>query len=212
MILNLFKYNFWLFLLAFTCFGFTSIMCGVDPAVYLEEYQLQSGEFKKEVSDNSVIYTVSYIPKEIQVIQAVRNKSVTNSEAQQWLNNKDNEVSFIFQIEIPSIGKQEFLKMESDSIPYEQRLKYFSFNFKNDMSLLVNGSEKIAFNNFHFERDFGMSPKGTFTVSAILPKSTKRIEFVFHDKIYGSKEHSIEFDFKKMKSLPQLKTINKWKN
>lgn len=210
--LNLYQYNFWLVLLVFACFSFTTIICGVDPEEYIEVYQSKSAEFKKEVSDNSVVYTVSYIPKELQVIQAIRNKSVTNSEAQEWLSKKDNEVSFIFQIEIPSNGKQEFLKMESDSVPYEQRLKYYSFNFKNDISLLVNGSKKIAINNYHFERDFGMSTKGTFTVSAEIPKNTKRITFVFNDKIYGSMVHSIEFDFNTMKSLPQLKTINKWKN
>lgn len=194
-----------------TC-GFIYESKGVDPKSYIEAYQSKNSILHKQLISGPIEYTVSFMTKEIQVIQAFKRGTITNEEAQVWLNKKDNEISLLFQIEIPTNGNQEFLKFETDSSTYDERVKYFSFGFKNDLALLVDGKDTIKITDYHFERNFGISPKGTITMSTVLPKKSKKLEIIFNDRIYGKGHKSIEFDLKEISSLPKLKTINKWKN
>jgi hypothetical protein len=192
--------------------GFISEHSGVDPATYLEMYKNLNSSIHKKLNSGKIEYSVSYITKEIQIIQAYNRGIITEQEAQKWLNDKVNEIALHFQIEVPSNGNQEFLKYESDSSSYEERVKYFSFGFKSDLTLVIDQNDTININDYHFERNFGISPKGTIIMSAKVPKNCKSLELIFNDKIYGKHEQSIEFDLKDINSLPKLKTIKKWKN
>jgi hypothetical protein len=199
-------------LLALLSYSFIGVDSNVEPEEYLQSYKQLNSSVQKDVWSGDVHYSASYITKEIQVIQALQRGTMTKREAQLWLKNKENEVTILFQIEIPANGRQEFLKYEVDSSTYEERVKYFSFEFKNDIALNGNNSTELKVKDYHFERDFGLSRKGTITLSVSLPKKIKTLQLKFNDKIYGDGNETIEFDLKKIHALPKLKDPRKWKN
>lgn len=195
----------------FLC-SFSGLERKVQPDRYLEIFESQKPYFQKELKDAYSHYKVSFIPREIQVIQGVKQGKISSLQAQEWLNESDSEISFLITIEIPENGNKEFLKFEKDSTTYDQRLDYYAFEFARDIQIVTIDNQTINVSDYHFERDFGLSPKGTFSVSFTKPENIKEFDLVIDDKIYGSQAKRITFNYAKFNDLPQLKKINKWKN
>ena len=184
---------------------------GVSPEVYLQQYNEKQNLFLKTEQCGEVYYTIGLLTTELKVIQAMQRGTLNTQEAQEWLQNKEKEVTLLFQIEIPSNGHQEFLTYEADSTTYEKRVAYYAFGFQKDISLIANNKLPLRIGTYHFERTYGMSAKGTITLQATLPKGTETLHLYFNDHIYGKGQRSVAFDLKTIASLPKLKAPRKWK-
>ncbi|TNF48834.1 MAG: hypothetical protein EP305_04485 [Bacteroidetes bacterium] len=206
------KHILFSFLTMLTLNSFIWVEYGVEPSNYITSINEKNEVFQKDVWSGDVHYMIGYIPKELQVIQAMKRGTISEIEAQKWLKGKEKEVTLLFQIEIPVNGRQEFLTFEKDSTTYEERVKYFSFGFKNDIHIVENNLTEIGIVDYHFERDFGLSPKGTISISFNLSNQVKTLQFKFDDKVYGNGVISVDFDIKEIKKLPKLKDPTKWKN
>jgi hypothetical protein len=207
-----FRHIFLPILIALLSYSFIGVERSVEPEEYLLSYQQMGTSVQKDVWSGKVHYFAGFLTKEIQVIHALQRGTMSKQEASTWLKKKENEVTILFQIEIPANGRQEFLKYEVDSSTYEERVKYYSFEFKNDITLSGNNSTELKISDYHFERDFGLSPKGTISLSVILPKNLKTLVLKFNDQIYGDGVNTIDFDLKEINALPKLKDPRKWKN
>jgi hypothetical protein len=192
--------------------SFISSFRGLDPQAYINRFEQFQSTIDKEIKSGHAIYTIHFLNKEIQVIEAFYRGIITNVEAYDWLNEKENEVKIHFQIEIPENGSREFLKFEMDGTTYEERLNYFAFEFWKDIEVLGNKSKVLKITNYHFERDFGISTKGNITFYIRVDNNLQKIQLTFNDKIYGNGKLSTEFDLTELKSLPKLKNPRKWKN
>jgi len=193
----------------FSSMGSSSL--GVYPNAYIQLYNENQSLFMKTEQCGEVQYTIGLLTAELKVIQAMQRGTLTLQEAQEWLQNKENEVSLLFQIEIPSKGYQEFLTYEADSTTYEERVVYYAFGFQKDILLIANNKLPVTIGAYHFERTYGMSAKGSITLQATLPKGTETLHLYFNDHIYGKGQRSVAFDLKKIASLPKLKAPRKWK-
>jgi hypothetical protein len=194
----------------FFLFGFIeSDNKAVDPIDFQKYVRENGNSFKKLLIHEDIHYSIVYLPEELKIIHDFNNRIITREEAWQELKNSKNQLTLLFQIEIPENGRQEFLKYRPDSVSYEQRIKYYSFDFQKDISITDSKGSIMKINTFHFEREFGLSGKGTFTL--ILNKETKveQLNILFNDEIFGGKELEMKLP---IPQLPKLKHTKKWKN
>lgn len=198
-------------LLLFLLASFTVQWCKVQPDEFLNEFQQHKPHFERSYPDSIAHYELKLIPRELQVIQAVRQSKLTPQEAQTWLTSKDETYDFMLRISIPELGRTEFLKKELDQMDYEARLKYYAFELKNDISATIDGNH-VGITDYHFERDFGIGPHGVFRFSVPRRKKDKELVLVINDKVYGTRSALFVLDVKKMNKLPKLKHIDKWKS
>jgi hypothetical protein len=207
---NKWTYNIFAGIGLFLMFGFVeSDLKGVDPEDFQKFVRDHGSNFKKSLTHNEVLYSVIYLPEELKVISDFNNGFITGVEAERELKNSKVQLTLLFQIEIPENGRQEFIKYKPDSISYEQRLKYYSFDFQKDISIKDGKGSKLKIRTFHFEREFGLSGKGTFTLTIKKETKIEQLHIQFNDKIFGGKELEISLP---LPQLPKLKHTKKWKN
>jgi hypothetical protein len=122
-------------------------------------------------------------------------------------------LSFLVQLETPSIGNKEFLNLKTDTLSFEERVYYYSFNFRNDISYQIDNGQILSISDFHFERLFNISTYGNFNISIPSPnKRAKWLKIIIRDKIYDFGHTIFEFDLKKIKEFPRLKIETKTKS
>src|SRR5690606_6843962 len=101
------------------------------------------------------------------------------------LRSKDFEDLHYFDFTLSHKNLTEYLKINlQEKEDYYHRLKYFSFDIQNDLSL-VDGkdSSKCVFS--HFERTYGITPYIKIVLAFDKNKeSTNDLFFVYHDHIF----------------------------
>jgi len=180
----------------------------IDPEAFMEHVKKNSSQFKEQIINKDIHYTLLYVPVELKVIQGYQNGMLSPIEAENLLKEGNKSLKFIFQIEIPDHGRREFMTYRPDSISYDNRVKYYAFEFIRDISFKSHNGADLKIINYHFERDYGISPRGTFTLEVENP-STQKVEFTFNDKVFSKEELRIKLEVPK---LPKLKKVKKWKN
>ena len=198
-----------LLFLTFSCLLISVSMKKVAPQQFIESYKKNTSLIKDNTSRNGVSYSIKYIPKELRIIQLHKKGLISLLEAEKQLKEDKEFYDFILEININST--KNFLQNESDTLSFTERTKYFSFEFENDINVRIGDHDMININNYIFERNFSLSPKGIILFS--IPKKEKENYFtiVLFDKVYGQEELNFRFNIKDIKSLPKLKKVKKWK-
>lgn len=191
-----------LFLLMLSCISFRDN--GRDRLV--DYYRSNISDYKKESADDYVKYTLIYKPYQLKLLQQQERGLISNSAFNEEIKKKNELFEFTLKMRIPSNGNREFLKAESESFSYEERVKYYSFEFVHNIEVKIDG-ERVSLKSCVFERDFGISPNGTFTLFIENISKGKLLEIRIDDQVYGSTTQHFEFDLKKINSLPKLKKI-----
>lgn len=163
----------------------------------------------KEQTVQDTIYRVLYKPLDYIVCLEQTSLTVTNER----LNILREELVGLeyFDLRIGSAGdKNELGKHKlNESDDYEQRLKYYAFEFQHDISLITSGGDTIHPALFHFERAFDLAPFSTFSLG--FPKDQINYEgnltFIVNDAMSDCGAVIFTFSGKQFHSLPKLKTI-----
>lgn len=203
--------TFYFILFALVSFSFTYQLFKVGPDEYIQKFRSMNDDFELVYKDSLAHYDLLFTSKELQVIHAVNKGSLTIDEAKEWMQQSENSFDFMLRISIPSSGRQEFLKTEVDDYGYDERLKYYAFALANDITASVDG-EIMQLSDYHFERNFGMSPHGLIRLSVPKTKGASELILNIHDRVYGTHTIKFVFDLKKIEKLPKLKHIDKWKS
>lgn len=196
-------------LFGFLIFSFMEPI-SVNPEVYISAYKQNRSNFRKSFSDTKLNYTISLVPKELTVISQYKKGILNQQAVNKLLSTKSNEIDFILELELPENGNRSFLKFPSDRLDYEGRLKYYAFSFLDDIKVFNENKEVIYINAYNFERNFGASPKATFTFSITPNKSDKQITLKINEQVYAQSMAHFEFNIKQLRSLPRLKNATKW--
>ena len=199
-------------LIAFTTTALSTNCFGVEPSQFVKAFMEIEGEFSQTEIDGIVHYHLKLIPAELRVISSVKKGVFDEQMAEEFLTRSKARLDFILQIQIPENGHQEFLKFESDTISYEEKVEYYAFDFQENIKVIIDGDVTSRVSDYIFERNYGSSPKGTFSFSIPYEIGDKNIEIKIDDKVYGSKENTFSFETKSIKKLPRLKKVKKWIN
>ncbi len=182
----------------------------VNPEAYISAYKQNISSFRKYFSDTKLNYMISLVPKELTLISQYKRGLLNKEAVNEILKNNSNEIDFILELELPENGNRAFLKFPSDRLDYEERLKYYAFSFLDDIKVFNENKEDLYINAYNFERNFGASPKATFTFSITPNKRNKKIMLQINDQVYGHSLVHFEFNMKQLQSLPRLKNATKW--
>lgn len=121
---------------------------------------------------------------------------------------------FLFRVSLNS-GSNDWLQASSQRfMDSEEQIKYLSFSMQNDF-LLVKEQDTIDCTIFHFERDFGIRPFGTFLLGFPIDKSQileidtiKQIEsfkVIYQDSAFDDKVVEFSFSSDDINKIPILK-------
>lgn len=148
----------------------------------------------KTISDFN--YSIQYKP-----IEYILYKKNNDS-----LKIKDFDDLHYIDLTLAHKDYSEYLKINlKEKEDYYHRLKYFSFDIQNDLSL-VDGkdSSKCVFS--HFERTYGITPYIKIVLAFDKNKeSTNDLFFVYHDHIFNNGIISIPIERKNINNIPKIK-------
>jgi hypothetical protein len=198
-------------MLLFTSVAFSFIF-PVQPDKYISAFKQKAALLTLSNSTDIVTYTLHYFPIELQAIRSYRQSKNASKEVENELNAAKKQYQFLLELNIPQNGTKEFLTFsDGGKNSYEQRLKYFSFQFGKDIQYLSKDNMWLPVESFQFERNFGMTNQGSFLFE--IPKEnigdTLKIELA--SKIYAHNTLEFTYSKKTLNSLPQLKKVSKWK-
>ena len=182
---------------------------GVGPDDYVQYYKQNKSLFVKSSEGKDVLYTARIMPSSIRAIQAYQIGQINEEEAKMLISSDRLEV--LLEIQIRSNEKSTFLKAQIDTLDFDNRLNYYAFEFNEDLTVKVDG-KVVPIYDFHFERDFGLSHKASFTFSLPLTARAKNLSLEINNRIIKESIIPLHFDLLHLKKLPRLKKIKKWKN
>jgi hypothetical protein len=182
----------------------------VNKEHLMQFYRTNISAYEKTENQGNLLTKVRFIPKDFTTLMLL------NEDEQAAINfqkEAQTALSFLVQLETPSIGNKEFLNLKTDTLNFEERIYYYSFNFRNDISYQIDNGQILSISDFHFERLFNISTYGNFNISIPTPnKRAKWLKIIIRDKIYDFGHTTFEFDLKKIKEFPRLKIETKTKS
>lgn len=181
---------------------------GVDPMVFRKFMYDHSSEFRASSTEQEIIYTVSYIPSELKVINDYKKGFIDLKEAEKLIDDTKNQFNLLLQIQFLGATNQDILHYKLDSLSYEERIKYLAFEFRKDVQILDEKGRKIEMTGCHFERDFGLSTTATFSIVAKKNNENKKLTVIINDRIWHKETRELTLSLPK---LPKLKKTTKWK-
>lgn len=189
-----------------------SFVFPVHPDKYITEFKKKSALLTISNSTELVSYTLHYFPIELQAIRSYRQSKNASKEVENELNAAKKQYQFLLELNIPQNGSKEFLSFsDGGKNNYEQRLKYFSFQFGKDIQYLSKDNMWLPVESFQFERNFGMTNKGSFLFEIPKENIGETLKISIASKIYTHTALEFTFSKKTLNSLPQLKKVSKWK-
>jgi hypothetical protein len=189
-----------------------SFVFPVHPDKYITEFKKKSALLTISNSTELVSYTLHYFPIELQAIRSYRQSKNASKEVESELNAAKKQYQFLLELNIPQNGSKEFLSFsDGGKNNYEQRLKYFSFQFGKDIQYLSKDNMWLPVESFQFERNFGMTNKGSFLFEIPKENIGETLKITIASKIYTHTALEFTFSKKTLNSLPQLKKVSKWK-
>ena len=189
-----------------------SFVFPVHPDKYITEFKKKSALLTISNSTELVSYTLHYFPIELQAISSYRQSKNASKEIESELNAAKKQYQFLLELNIPQNGSKEFLSFsDGGKNTYEQRLKYFSFQFGKDIQYLSKDNMWLPVESFQFERNFGMTNKGSFLFEIPKENIGETLKICIAAKIYTHTALEFTFSKKTLNSLPQLKKVSKWK-
>lgn len=151
-------------------------------------------EFVKEQKENTnlnyskkikeVNYNLNYISNEQMALKQVNDISTLNqTQFDSIVHNYDSLLFFNLEISIDNFNDDILkYKLEGDiEFNYSQLVEYYAFKMQKDINLVQNERDTIPCVLYHYERNYGISPK-TNIMLGFKPTSLKNTVFVYENK------------------------------
>lgn len=183
----------------------------VSPSAYIAKVNTLSEQLVSKQFSGSGQYTLRLVPSALRIIQLYKNKHINVVQAQEMLAQSSERYDFMLHVIIPENGSREFMSFDNGKDSYESKVKYFSFLFGDDIKFRGKDGVWMKVSGYNFERDFGLTPKGTMLFS--LPRLVigKTLVIEIKDQIFGNQALQFEFDLNVINKLPRLEPVSKWK-
>jgi hypothetical protein len=175
---------------------------------YLNWYNSNNSFFKKTIQDGEFNYTLYLIPNQMELIRQYKSKQITIEEFNTQINKSSN-LTFRLEISSPNLGNKDFIKeIPAQKFSYDDRVKYFSFDFGKDIKVVNGKSDTLYSTGYLFERGNGLKPYSLCNLEydTKIIKDTLRV--FINNKVYNQKL-DFAFVFDKKTELPELKKIKK---
>jgi len=181
----------------------------LDPFEYVQWIEDAGNGLKKSKEIDKIEFIVQF--KTTDYILLKENSINPLSEKEKFENEKKELGDlqyFTLKIKTPE-GTDPLKFCLSGQDEYFARVKYYSFEIQNDLSL-VDGSDTIQCVLSHFERNYGIAPEITCLVG-FPPKDKKSpsIEdksLIYYDRVFNNGNLVFAFSKKDISQTPKLKS------
>jgi hypothetical protein len=178
----------------------------MDIEGYLQWYNENKSDFKQVQLAGDLTYTLFLIPKEMDLIRQYRAGQISLEILNKLNRQKKQNLAFRLEISCPQKGTKDFVtEIPSDTYSYDNRVKYYAFDFKNDIKFKRENSDTMQPQNYIFERGNGLVPYSICLIDFPVNLSKEKINLFIENKTLA---HKVQFSFQiKSKTIPALKKI-----
>jgi hypothetical protein len=153
----------------------------------------------QEKTINSLTVKVQYCPDSyLSLLNNLEESNFTTSQ------QSDRDSLLHFKLRLSILGKTDIFDYDKPDVQeYYARAQYLSYDFENDISLIIN-NDTVAPAIFHFSRTYGVAPYADFIVafSKELPK--EKMQLLVDEKCFGSGLLKFTFNSRDLANVPQL--------
>jgi hypothetical protein len=164
--------------------------------------QKKAGVFAKTIG--KINYTLQYKPLDYVIVRELR-EDVSDKKKMDEIKKEYGKFDYYtLEITIDEF-KDEILKYNVRSEnDYAERVKYYAFKFQNDLKMIQEG-DTVNCTSYHFERNYGLSPKIRFLLAFQKANDLKERTFICNEPFLGNSVVKINLDPNLLKDIPSLK-------
>lgn len=145
--------------------------------------QKKHGYYVKTI--NKIDYMLLYKPLDYIILNENRNREINSSEMDALRKDYGKMEYYTLEINIENFN-DEILKYKIQSpTEYNERVDYYAFKFQNDITM-EQDNKKYPCRAYHFERNYGLSPKAKFVLAFDKMNDDKNRTIVINEKYLGS--------------------------
>lgn len=170
---------------------------------YISSVEKEAPVVFSKTIDN-IHYNLLYKPVEYVMLRELREDIGEEGKWEEMKAEYSKYEYYTFEIDIDEFN-EEILKYNLKSEEeYAERVNYYAFKFQNDLKL-VQDKDTLACSGFHFERNYGLSPKVRFLLSFKKTDINKERTFVCNENYLGNSTVKINIDPRRFEESPTLK-------
>ncbi len=152
-------------------------------------------------------FSLQYEPLDYLTLKEIRNTKFSPEIFESTRKQFGNSIYFDFII--TTLNQQDDLLKEKDSIQFNKRLNYFSFDFNQKVEL-IDGIDTLHCLLHHFERNYGISPENHIALAFENFKhqpgksTNNELLFIYNDEVLQTGKITISINKKSLFEIPGL--------
>ncbi len=183
------------------------------PSDYINWINNPENNLISEHKSDTFTYSIQYRPTAYLALMESGSPEIQIEEFQELEKSLSGQEQFLFRVSL-SNGESNWLESGTKNFnDFDEQINYLSFVMQKDFKL-VKDQDTIDCSMFHFERDYGIRPFGTFllgfyestekpvSVDSITDKSLK---VIFTDSAFEDEIVEFNFSSNDIKKIPTLK-------
>jgi hypothetical protein len=184
----------------------------LKPKEFVKYIEDQDNGISTEKIIGDISYSLQYKPYEYIAIKELKKEKINSDELAQKIDEIKGLQYFDFKISNLNMSEDILRKNLSNENEFEQRIRYFSFEMQNDLKL-IDCSDTLDCNLFHFERTYGLSSYTIFLLGFPINNSVKigqvnlcNKTLLYIDKIFNQGKIFITIESDNIKNIPKIIT------
>lgn len=176
----------------------------LDPKSYVQWMENPVHGLRNSVIQNGIEHILQYQSVEY-LLALEEKKSQWNWDLLEERKNTMQDMEY-FQLRIMDANKQtDPLLIGKESVSYEQRLNYYTFEMQQDL-FLVQGNDTTNCQQYHFVRSYGVAPYVDMMLAFTKKPESKADQrhFIFKNRLEGGKAINIPLLSSSIQNIPQI--------
>ncbi len=186
--------------------------CG--PVDYLNWINNPENNLIAKTKSQDYTFSLQYRPVSYLSLLEAGSENVSPEIIDSLEQSFAGQQQFLFHVAL-SDGNSDWLNSSTQRFnDYEEQIKYLSFSMQNDFKL-VRHKDTIDCSMFHFERDYGIRPFGTFLIG--FPDETNdnevndptndinSLKVIYTNSAFGDEIIEFPFSYSDINKIPTLK-------
>jgi hypothetical protein len=186
--------------------------CG--PVDYMNWVNNPKNNLIAETKSQDYTFSLQYRPVPYLALLEAGYENVTPEIIDSLEQSFAGQQQFLFHVALND-GNNDWLNSSTKRFSdYEEQIKYLSFSMQNDFKLLRN-KDTVDCSMFHFERDYGIRPFGTFLIGfpCKINEGTgndtvninNSLKVIYTDSAFGDEIIEFPFLYSSINKIPTLK-------
>lgn len=183
----------------------------LSPSQYISWVNNPENGLVSNKSIGNFQFDLQYRPGPYLTLMELGNTEFSDEEYKSTLHHFDDQYQFLLRIKLNN-GNNNWLDSLADNFENkEEKIKYLSFFMQDDIKLIKN-NDTVDCKLYHFERNYGISPYGTFLLEFPDSKKNKQennndgiLQILFDDFAFSDSTLIFKFFNKDINNIPTLK-------